>query len=74
MLQSIGRSLRKAKGKDTAKLWDIADDFRGNGGRDNFTLRHCAERISYYVEQGFTYRITTIPVGMKSTGLGELPI
>ena len=74
VLQSIGRSLRKAKGKDTAKLWDIADDFRKNGGRENFTLKHCAERISYYVEQGFIYRITTIPVGMKSQGMGELPI
>jgi superfamily II DNA or RNA helicase len=52
VLQSIGRGTRKAKGKDDFKLYDIADDFRKNGGRENFTLKHCAERIAYYVEQG----------------------
>lgn len=74
VLQSIGRGTRKAKGKESFMLYDIADDFRKNGSRENFTLRHCAERIAYYVEQDFTYRITEVPVGMKSVGLGELPI
>ena len=74
VLQSIGRGTRKAKGKDAFKLYDIADDFRKNGGRENFTLKHCAERIAYYVEQDFQYRMTTVPVGMSSTGASTLPI
>ena len=74
VLQSIGRGTRKAKGKDDFKLYDIADDFRKNGGRENFTLKHCAERIAYYVEQDFQYRMTTVPVGMSSSGASKLPI
>ena len=60
VLQSIGRGLRKAKGKDSVLLYDIADDFRKNGGRENFTLRHLAERLKFYVEEDFTYRMTTL--------------
>ena len=60
VLQSIGRGLRKAKGKDSVMLYDVADDFRKNGGRENFTLRHLAERIKFYVEEDFTYRMNTM--------------
>ena len=35
-LQSIGRGLRKADGKDSMRLFDIADDLQC----DNFTLNH----------------------------------
>ena len=62
VLQSIGRGLRKAKGKDKAMLYDIADDFRQEHGKNNFTLNHLAERIKYYVEENFEYRITTLPL------------
>ena len=41
-------------------LYDVADDFRKNGGRENFTLRHLAERIKFYVEEDFTYRMNTM--------------
>jgi superfamily II DNA or RNA helicase len=71
VLQSIGRGLRKAKGKESVLLYDIADDFRNNGNRENFTLRHLAERIKFYVEEDFTYRMTTLPL---NTGGGTLPI
>jgi len=71
VLQSIGRGLRKAKGKDSVLLYDIADDFRKNGSRENFTLRHLAERIKFYVEEDFTYRLTTLPL---NTGVGKLNI
>ena len=71
VLQSIGRGLRKAKGKDSVLLYDIADDFRNNGGRENFTLRHLAERIKFYVEEDFTYRMTTLSL---NTGVGKLDI
>jgi len=60
VLQSIGRGLRKAKGKDSVLLYDIADDFRNNGGKENFTLRHLTERIRFYVEEDFTYRIHNV--------------
>lgn len=60
VLQSIGRGLRKAKGKNSAMLYDIADDFRKNGGRSNFTLNHLAERIKYYIDENFEYRISEL--------------
>ena len=41
-LQSIGRGLRKTDGKDSMRLFDIADDLQC----DNFTLRHLKERIN----------------------------
>lgn len=52
VLQTIGRGLRKAAGKDKAVLYDIADDC-GN----NYTLNHFAERIKLYNEEGFDYEI-----------------
>ena len=58
VLQSIGRGLRKAKGKDSCMLYDIADDFRKQGGRNNFTLNHLAERIKFYVDEDFEYRVS----------------
>jgi superfamily II DNA or RNA helicase len=60
VLQSIGRGLRKAKGKESVMLYDIADDFRKQGGRNNFTLNHLAERIKYYVDEDFEYRVTEL--------------
>jgi hypothetical protein len=64
--------LRKGKGKDECALYDIADDFRdGKYGKENFTYKHLAERIKYYVSEDFTYRIKTIPL---SSSEGELPI
>ena len=71
VLQSIGRGLRKAKGKDSVLLYDIADDFRNNGSKENFTLRHLAERIKFYVEEDFTYRMTQLSL---HTGVGKLDI
>ena len=71
VLQSIGRGLRKAKGKESVLLYDIADDFRKNGGKENFTLRHLAERIRFYCEENFTYRITQLSL---NSGVGALPL
>ena len=52
-LQSIGRGLRKTEGKDSMRLFDIADDLRC----DNFTLRHLKERINTYNEEQFPYEL-----------------
>jgi len=71
VLQSIGRGLRKAKGKNSAMLYDIADDFRKEHGRNNFTLNHLAERIRYYAEENFEYRVTELSL---NTGVGKLDL
>jgi len=52
-LQSIGRGLRKAEGKDNMRLFDIADDL----GCDNYTLAHLKERINIYNEESFPYEL-----------------
>ena len=52
-LQSIGRGLRKGEGKDSMRLFDIADSIGGN----NYTLNHLKERINIYNEEGFVYEI-----------------
>ena len=71
VLQSIGRGLRKAKNKESAKLHDISDDFRPPHGRNNFTLNHLAERIKYYVDESFEYRMIEVPL---STSEGVLSL
>ena len=52
-LQSIGRGLRKGEGKDSMRLFDIADDLQC----DNYTLAHLKERINIYSEENFPYEI-----------------
>lgn len=52
-LQSIGRGLRKTDGKDSMRLFDIADDLQC----DNYTLEHLKERINIYNEESFPYEL-----------------
>ena len=58
-LQSIGRVLRKGKGKVKATLYDISDDCTYKSKR-NYTLNHLIERIKIYNEENFNYEIVTI--------------
>ena len=58
-LQSIGRGLRRSESKDTAVLFDIADDFTYKTKR-NFTINHFLERINIYNEEQFSYEIKRI--------------
>ena len=58
-LQSIGRVLRKGKGKVKAVLYDIADDCTYRSTR-NYTLNHLIERIKIYKEENFNYDMITI--------------
>jgi superfamily II DNA or RNA helicase len=69
VLQSIGRGLRKGKGKNECMLYDIADDFRKSGGRANFTLNHLTDRIRFYVEESFEYEIKDVYI---NTSVEEL--
>ena len=55
-LQSIGRGLRKSDTKESAMLFDIADDMSWKS-RKNFTLLHFMERIKIYNEEKFSYKI-----------------
>lgn len=58
-LQSIGRGLRLGENKDSATLYDIADDFR-IGKHTNYTLQHFQERIKIYNEEKFEYKFYNI--------------
>jgi len=60
-LQSIGRGLRRSDTKDTATLFDLADDFSYKSKR-NFTLNHFMERINIYNEEQFDYTINRIKI------------
>ena len=58
-LQSIGRGLRLGENKDSATLFDIADDLTYKS-RKNFTLDHFMERMKIYNDEKFEYKIYTI--------------
>ena len=58
-LQSIGRGLRKGENKESAVLFDIADDFR-IGKFTNYTLKHFVERVKIYDEEKFEYKFYNI--------------
>lgn len=64
ILQSIGRILRKAEGKSSAKLIDIGDDLsyktRRGVEKINTTMKHFIERIQSYEAEQFNYKIETI--------------
>ena len=58
-LQSIGRGLRKSDGKDSATLYDIADDLIWKSSK-NHTINHFVERIKIYNEEKFNYKIYNV--------------
>jgi superfamily II DNA or RNA helicase len=58
-LQSIGRGLRLGDNKESATLFDIADDFR-IGKFTNYTLKHFIERVKIYDEEKFNYKFYNI--------------
>ena len=63
-LQSIGRVLRKGKGKVKAILYDIADDCSTTTKR-NYTLNHLIERIKIYNEENFNYDLVKVSLKEK---------
>jgi superfamily II DNA or RNA helicase len=58
-LQSIGRGLRKSDTKESATLYDVADDLTWKS-RKNHTIQHFVERIKIYNEEKFEYKIYTV--------------
>jgi superfamily II DNA or RNA helicase len=59
VLQSIGRGLRTNEHKQSAVLYDVADDLSWKSFK-NHTVRHFAERIEMYNQEKFEYKIYTI--------------
>ena len=59
-LQSIGRVLRKGENKNTAVLYDIADDTSKDSSNPNYTLRHLFERVKIYNQENFDYEIINV--------------
>ena len=61
VLQSIGRTLRKAKDSEQAVLYDITDDL-SVGSFENYTLKHFKKRIEIYSSEQFSFKIYTIDI------------
>lgn len=62
VLQSIGRQLRVAKDKTSARLYDIGDDLSWKSWK-NHTLRHMNERMRLYEAEGFEHKTVRIQLG-----------
>jgi superfamily II DNA or RNA helicase len=60
-LQSIGRVLRKGKGKSEAVLYDIVDDLQWKNSQ-NFATKHFMERVKIYSEEGFQFKIYNVDI------------
>lgn len=58
-LQSIGRVLRLHNEKESATLYDIADNL-SVGKHQNFTISHFLERIKTYDQEQFDYKIVNV--------------
>lgn len=59
VLQSIGRGLRKAKGKEKTFVYDISDDLSYKSYK-NHTMKHLDERIKIYNNEKFPYELKRI--------------
>jgi superfamily II DNA or RNA helicase len=62
VLQSIGRTLRKASDSTKATLYDIADDLSVGDSFENYTLKHFKKRIEIYGAEQFEFKIYTIDI------------
>ena len=61
VLQSIGRALRVSDKKESAKLYDVADDISWKSYK-NVSIRHFSERVQMYNQEQFDYKIYTINI------------
>ena len=62
VLQSIGRTLRKANDSNKAVLYDIADDLSVGESFINYTLAHFKKRIEIYGQEQFEFKMFTIEI------------
>jgi superfamily II DNA or RNA helicase len=56
ILQTIGRGLRKTKTKTHCTVFDVVDNMQWKK-RQNYTLKHYAERLRIYAKEQFNYKI-----------------
>lgn len=61
VLQSIGRQLRKSENKESAKLYDIADDLHWEN-EPNYTMRHFIQRLKIYDDEQFPYKVVKLAI------------
>lgn len=60
-LQSIGRVLRLGENKESATLYDLADDLR-HGTHVNFALKHYEKRVEIYSEEKFEFTTQNVRI------------
>ena len=53
VIQSIGRGIRKAKDKDSVRIWDITSSAK-------FSKRHLTERKKYYKEANYPFVVDKV--------------
>ena len=51
---------QEGENKNSAVLYDIADDISNNDKSPNYTLNHLFERIKIYNQENFDYEIVNI--------------
>ena len=66
VLQSLGRSLRKAENGQPAKIYDICDDFSWKT-RKNYTLGHGIERIEIYEKEQLNFKTHPVQIPQDKT-------
>jgi superfamily II DNA or RNA helicase len=62
VIQSLGRGLRKADGKEYLKLIDIADNIVPSKSKPNHTMIHFVERIKVYVDEEHQYVLKELQI------------
>ena len=62
VLQSIGRGLRKAKGKTHVEVYDIGDLLTKSRKKTNYTHDHFVQRLEIYARQDFEYRLMEMEI------------
>jgi superfamily II DNA or RNA helicase len=74
VLQSIGRGMRLSTRKTQVTLLDIADDLScwnkaGTEVRDNYSLQHFTERVSFYSTEQFNYKLYRIALPSEESNV-----
>lgn len=62
IMQSVGRGLRKADGKNILKLYDISDAINTSKTSPNFAFSHFTERLRIYVSEKHHYKIIEVKI------------
>lgn len=61
IVQSLGRMLRKFKGKDMVYIWDICDDLQWKS-KANYAKDQFLQRLMIYRKEQHSYNISKVPI------------